>query len=65
MDDSTKGRYYMNLGRYLLPALGLTLKSSNHVIEADYGTFKGSKECMVDLGTYEFKDLNAGNITPE
>ena len=35
------------------------------MIETDDGDFKGSTELMVDLGTYEFKDLNTGEITPE
>ena len=53
----------MILGIYLLTELGLNLKFSDHVIEADDGTFKGSTSPMIDLGTYEFKDLNIGNIT--
>ena len=63
VDDSDKGRYDMILGRYLLTALWLNLKFSDHIIEADYGTFKGSTTPTVDLGTYESKDLNTGNIT--
>ena len=42
VDDSTKGRYDMILGRYILTALGLILKLSNHIIEADDWPFKGS-----------------------
>ena len=55
----------MILGRYILKALLLNLKFSDHVIEADYGTFKGSMAPMVDLDMYDFKYLSTGNITPE
>ena len=65
MDDSVKGIYEIMLGRDLLIASGLDLNLSNHVIEADDGYFKGSSAPMVDLGTYEFKYLNAGIIIPE
>ena len=65
MNDYAKGRYDMTLGRYLLKALGLNLKLSDHVIEADDETFKGSTAPMVDMGTYRFNYLNTGNITPE
>ena len=63
--DSAKGRYDMILGRYILTELGLVLNFSDHVIEADGGTFKESTTFMVDLGTYTFKDLNIGKIKPE
>ena len=52
VDDSTKGRYNMILGRYILNTLVLNLKLSDHVIESDDGTLKGSTAHMVDLGTY-------------
>ena len=65
VDNSAKGRYDMILGRYLLTTLGLNLKLSDHFIEADDGPFKGSTSPMVDMGTYEFKYLNTGNITPK
>ena len=65
IDDSAKGRYYMILGRDLLTALGLNIKFSYRVIKSDGGTFKGLTAPMVDLGMYEFKGLNTGNITPE
>ena len=55
----------MILGRYLLTQLGLILKFSDHIIESDDGPFEGSTAPMVDLSTYEFKDLNTGEITPE
>ena len=55
----------MILGWYLLSELKLNLIFYDHVIEADDGKFKGSKTPMVDLGTYEFKNLNTGKITPE
>ena len=55
----------MILGRYILTALGLNIKFSDNVIEADDGPFKGSTAPMVDLGMYSFTYLNAGNITPD
>ena len=51
VDDSTKVRYHMILGRYLLIYLGLNLKLSDHVIEADDGPFKGYTAPMVSMGT--------------
>ena len=65
VDDSTKGRYYMILGKYLLTELVLSLKLSDHIIKAYDGPFKGYTTPMIDLGTYEFKDLNTDKITPE
>ena len=64
LDDSAKGRYNMILGRDILKKLVLNLKWSEHVIEVDDGTFNRSTIPMVDLGTYIFKDLNTGEITP-
>ena len=64
-DDYAKGRYYMILGRYLLKSLVLNIKLSHHVIESDNGTFKVSTSPMVDMGTFGFKYLNTGKITPE
>ena len=55
----------MILGRDILTALGLNLKFSDHVIDAYGGPFKGSTAPMVDISTYEFKDVETGNITPE
>ena len=55
----------MIIVRYILTALGLNLKLSDHIIEAENGTFKGSTALMVDLGPYESKYLNTGKITPE
>ena len=65
VDDSSKGRYNIILGRDLLTLLGLNLKFSEHAIEADYGPLKGSSSPMVDLGMYELRNLNTGEITPE
>ena len=65
MDSSSKGRYNMILGQDLSTELGLNLKFSEHVIEADDGPFNRFTIPMVDLGTYIFKYLNTGNITPE
>ena len=39
VDESSKGRYDMILGQYLLTELGLNIKCSEHAIEADDGTF--------------------------
>ena len=65
MDEDAKCRYDMILGRYLLTDLGLDIKISEHLIEADSGPLKGSKTPMVNLGPYEFNILNTGEITPE
>ena len=65
VDNSAKGRFDMILGRDILRDLALNLKLSDHIIEADSVTFKGYTAPMVDLDTYEFKDLNPGRITPE
>ena len=65
VDDSSEGRYGIISGHNILTELGLNLKLSEHVIEADDGTFNGSTTPMVDLGTYAFKDLNQGKFTPE
>ena len=65
MDDYTKGRYGMILGRDILTELGLNLKLFENVIKFDDGRFKGFTTAMVDLSTYAFKILNTGEITPE
>ena len=65
MDDSTKGRYDMILCKDLLIELRLNLKSFYHIIASYDGTFKGSLKTIIDLGMYEFNDLNTGNITTE
>ena len=65
VDNSDKSRYDIILGQDLLTELILNLKSSEHFIKADYGTFKGSTTPMVDLGKYIFKNLNTQKITPE
>ena len=54
----------MILGTDLLTELGLNIKFSECVIEADYGPLKGSTALMFDMSTYEFKNLNTGNVTP-
>ena len=43
----------------------MNLKLSEHAIEADYEHLKGSKTPILHLGTYIFKDLNTGKITPD
>ena len=65
VDDSAKGRYDIILGRHIFKELGLNLKFSEHVMKADCGPFNAYTICMVDLGTYIFRDLNTGKITPE
>ena len=54
--DSSKVIYDIILGRNILTTLVLNLKLSDHVIEADGGTFKGFMAPMVDLGKYASKD---------
>ena len=65
MNDSTKGRYDMILGRDLTTEIRLNIKLSEQVTKADDGPFKGSTTSMVDLGWYVFKDLNTEKITPQ
>ena len=65
MDDSTKDRYDTILGRDLLSALFFNKRLCDHVIEAENGPLKVLTSPMVDMGTYEFKDLNTGTITPK
>ena len=65
MYDSTKYRYDMILGIDLSTELWLNLKLSEHVIKVDDGTLKGPIAPMIDLCTYQFKDLNTVKIIPE
>ena len=65
VDDSAKSRHNMILGQDISTELGLNLKSFEDIIEADDRLLKGSTTPMVNLGTYIFKYLNTGNITPE
>ena len=51
VDDSAKGRYDIILGWDLLTELVLNLKFSEHAMEADDGTFKGSTSPMVGFVT--------------
>ena len=62
VNDCTKGGCDMILGLYLLTELGLNFKLSDHSIESDDGHFKVSTTPMVDLGVYDFKDLNTGKL---
>ena len=55
----------MILGRCIWTELVWNLRFSYHVIEADDGPVKGSMEPMVDLGMYEFTDLETGKTKPE
>ena len=65
VDGSFKDVYDIILGKYLWTELGLHLKLSEHVIEADNVTFQGSTTPMFGLVTNAFKYLNRGEITPE
>ena len=65
VDDSAKGTYDMILGIDILTTLGLNLKFSDHVIEADYKPFKRYTAPMVYLVEYEFKCLKTEEITLE
>ena len=65
MDSSNKSSYYTVLGKDILKSLGLNLNFSKQFIKGVYRPFEGSIVRMVDLGTYEFKYLNAGKITPK
>ena len=65
VDDSAKCRYYMILSTGTLIELVLNLKFSDHVIKTDDRSLKGSTHPMLDLGTYEFKNLDTGEITPK
>ena len=40
-------------------------KISNNAVEGDEENLKEFIAPMVDLGTYAFKDLNTGSITPK
>ena len=64
VDDSAKVRYDMILGRVLLIEFEFNSKLSDHIIESNSWPFKGSTAPMVDLGAYELKNLNTGEITP-
>ena len=57
VDESSKGRYDMILVQDILTELGLNLKFSEHVVEADDGLFNGSTTLIVDLGTYIFLNI--------
>ena len=65
VDESTKGRYNMILGRDILTELGLSLKFSEHVTIWGDGPLKCSASPMVDFVTYKFKVLNTGKTTTD
>ena len=60
VDDSTKGRYDLILGRNILTLLGFSLKLYKQVIKSDNGPLKGTLLPIVDLGMYEFIKFNTG-----
>ena len=55
----------MILGIYILKSLGFNLKESGQVIEGDDGPLKWSSLLILDLGTYEFKNIIQGKLHPE
>ena len=65
VDDSTKIRYNLILGRYLLTPLRLYLEFSNTVIEGGNGPFEIFTASMVDLGTYDFDFLVQVKLHPK
>ena len=65
VDEYDKGRYDMILSIYLLTSLVLNIENYEHIIESGEGHLKGSTSTMIDLGTYNIKDLNTGKNTPE
>ena len=58
VDDSTKYRHAMILGRYLLKALGIYITFSNHIVSEGDGTYIIYMAPMVDLNNFNFKLLN-------
>ena len=65
VDESTTGRYYIILGRYVLTALGLNLKCSGNVIHGVEGPYKGCSAPMVDVNNYDFNTLTTKTVKPE
>ena len=65
MNWSTKIRFDMILGRYMITSLVLDLKLSDSVIKGVGGLFDNNIAPMVNLGTYESKNLDTGKITPK
>ena len=65
VDDSSKGKYDMNLCIDLLTLLVLNLKLSEQAIKEYDETLKGSTSSMFGLGTCGFKILNIGKIKPK
>ena len=55
----------MILGKDILTSLGLYLFIFNCVIKGGDGTFENCTAPMVDLGNYEFKNLDTGKLSPE
>ena len=62
VDGFSEGGYNMILGQDISTELGLSLKFSEHVIEADDKHFIGYTTPMVSLGTFIFTDLNTGKL---
>ena len=54
-----------DFGTRYLNRMSIKYKFYDHVIEYYDGNFKGLTTPMVDLGMYEFKDLNIERITHE
>ena len=66
MDDLTKSRCDIILGRDITMDLVLDLKYSKHIIAESYGKYKGCTSHMVDLINCSFRPSNLENeVTPK
>ena len=65
VDEYTKGRYNIILGRDLLIALVLDLKFSENFIIGGEGTYEGCLSPMVDVSNYEFIYIIDKTVKPE
>ena len=63
MGEYTESSYYSIWFRYLITALGLNLKLSEHIIKVNCGQFENFTVPMVYLDMYEFKSLNVDKTT--
>ena len=65
VDESTEIRYNIILGRDILTALGLDLKSPKHVIIGGDGPYEGCLEPIADITDYGFKPSTDKSIMTE